>query len=353
MKKFSIFFWLGGFIVLAVLLKTFFFNGSSSGAAMAAKPASPPAMKLPAIVVQKTDVNEIIELPGNVVPVNQVVLFPEMNGKLIRYNFDQGKFVSKGTMIAELNNDEIKAQITRIEKLLENAEKVLSRQQKLKESGSTSEEELDLAQTQVQTLMADLSFQKAMLRKTQIFAPFDGILSLKPNISVGATVNTNSNMGEIIQTQPLYVDFEVPENYLSVVKEQTPIDIWRNDQLIASSKVTLVSPTVNQETRNFKARAVVNLKELKPGNYVSVKINLTLKDRIMIPTEAVTPVMSGKKVFVIKEGKSQILDVETGLRTSSQLEVLNKLKAGDTLIVQGMANLKPNTPVVGIIKTAK
>ncbi|MFQ3575141.1 MAG: efflux RND transporter periplasmic adaptor subunit [Cytophagales bacterium] len=353
MKKYSLFFWLGGFILLAVLLKIFFFSPSNPALSQVKSPSSSPAMKLPAVVLSKVDVNEVIELPGEVVPVNQVSLFPEMSGKLIKYNFDQGRFVAKGTLIAELNNDEIKAQITRIEKLIENAEKVFVRQQKLKESGSTSEEEFDMAQTQVETYKADLAFQKAMLRKTQIYAPFDGVLSLKPNISVGSTVNNSTNLGEIIQTQPYYIDFEVPENYSTSVKENTEIEIWKNNTLIQKTKVSLVSPLVFAETRNFKARAIVNQKDLKPGNYVSVKINIILKDRIMIPTESVIPVMSGKRVFLIKDGKSKNVEIETGLRTSSTVEAMNNLNTGDTLIVQGIANLKPNTPVIGIIKPKK
>jgi membrane fusion protein (multidrug efflux system) len=65
----------------------------------------------------------------------------------------------------------------------------------------------------------------------------------------------------------------------------------------------------------------------------------------MIPTESIVPVLKGKKVFIVKNGKAAEVMVQTGVRTDKKIQIIDGLQAGDSLIVSGIIALKPNAAV--------
>ena len=85
---------------------------------------------------------------------------------------------------------------------------------------------------------------------------------------------------------------------------------------------------------------------LLPGRFVTVKIRLhDIPDAIAVPTEAIVPEMGVDKVYLYKGGKAQAVEVKTGLRTESSIQIIEGLNVGDTLITSGTLQLRTDLPV--------
>ncbi|MFC2082300.1 efflux RND transporter periplasmic adaptor subunit, partial [Bacteroidota bacterium] len=117
---------------------------------------------------------------------------------------------------------------------------------------------------------------------------------------------------------------------------------------IYNGKVYAVEPKIDQNTRTVQARAYVpnERSELTPGAYVEIDIVLEeLNNAVMVPTDVIVPDIEGEKIFVYKNGKAVPVPVEIGIRTEDEMQIVSGLNVGDTLIVSGIIQLRPNASV--------
>jgi membrane fusion protein (multidrug efflux system) len=120
-----------------------------------------------------------------------------------------------------------------------------------------------------------------------------------------------------------------------------------------TAKIYAIEPEVEIATRTLKVRALADNKngKLLPGTFADVQLPLDIiKDAVVIPTEAIIPVQSGKKVFIANKGMAKEVMVETATRTDASILVLSGLKAGDTVLTSGVMSLKDEAPIVVKIK---
>ena len=115
-----------------------------------------------------------------------------------------------------------------------------------------------------------------------------------------------------------------------------------------NAKIYAIEPEVEVATRTLKIRAIADNIDGKlfPGTFADVKLPLNIiKDAIVVPSEAIVPVQSGKKVYVANMGKAKEVMVDATTRTDSSILILSGLKAGDTLITSGVMSLKHEAPI--------
>jgi len=115
-----------------------------------------------------------------------------------------------------------------------------------------------------------------------------------------------------------------------------------------NGRIYAVEPKIDQNTRTVQARALIpnDKSELTPGAYVEIDIVLeNLDQSILIPTEALVPDFEGEKVFIYKNGKAVPQLVSPGIRTEKEIQITSGLGIGDSLIVSGIIQLKPNGTV--------
>jgi membrane fusion protein (multidrug efflux system) len=120
-----------------------------------------------------------------------------------------------------------------------------------------------------------------------------------------------------------------------------------------SAKIYALEPEISVNTRTLQVRAIAENEKGKlfPGTFADVIFPLDkIKNAILIPTEAIIPIQSGKKVFISKAGKAQEVMVETGSRTAASVLILSGLKVGDTVLTSGIMSLKNDSPVKVKIK---
>ncbi len=348
---------LGGIILALVLGKLFLFpksddekGGKEKGGATASKGGKGGGGAVPVeIYLAKMEkMDNILYAPGTVVPNEEVELKAEMAGRLIQLNLREGATVKKGQLIAKINDKELQAQLAKLEynaALTRNREE---RQKKLLKIEAISQEEYEIAMNNVSTSQADRELIMAQLEKTEIRAPFSGTIGLK-NISEGAYLSPGTPVVTLVQTNPVKVDFTIPERYARDIRLGSTVQLGLDgDAARYPARVVALDPKVDENLRTQRVRAILpNPGRLfVPGMFVKVQVDLSDNSTaIMIPTDAIVPVLKGKKVFVVKNGKAQEVMVTTGLRTDTKVQVTEGLSTGDSLIVTGIMALKPDVAV--------
>jgi len=302
------------------------------------------------VVVTKT---ESFSFPlvanGSVLPNEFVQLVPEVSGRIIELNINEGSTVSKGSLLVKLNDEDLQAQLKKYKSQLEIAEKTVSRLSKLMDVNGINQQDYDQAVAQANGLKADYDFVLAQIKKTEIRAPFTGVLGLRL-VSPGAFVTPQQTLATLQEVSKLKIDFTLPEYQANQVKVGQIVKLTSNaskDTTVA--RVEAIEPRADEATRNIKFRASVQSgsSSLTAGQFVQVNISSkTDNQAILVPTQVVIPESRNKKVALIKNGKVKFQVIETGYRANDRIQVISGLAPGDTIASSGLLFLKPDAPVV-------
>ncbi len=315
------------------------------------------ALNVDGVVADYTDFANGLDITGAIEPNEAVTLKSEVSGLVTGIYFKEGANVSKGALLVKINDRDIQAQLKEVltkENLSTTNE---NRAKQLLQKGAISQEEYDTSLAELQTLKSQVALIRAQLAKTSIIAPFSGKIGLR-SISVGEYLTPASTIANLLSINPVKVSFSIPEKYASSVKANSEISFKVEGSVKNyTAKVFAIEPGIDQQTRTLqlKAAAANPNGELLPGSFTKVKLPLaTIKDAILIPTEAVIPVLNGKVVYLCKNGKAVQVPVETGVRTADKILVISGLNKGDTVLTTGAMALKPDAEVkVRIANTKK
>lgn len=285
---------------------------------------------------------------GTLLSNEEVELQSEISGKLTHIFFNEGKRVKKGQVLVKINDSELQATLKKNKSRELLARDREYRFKQLLEKNLTSQQEYDLQLSELNSVLADVEFTEAQIAKTEIIAPFDGIIGLR-SVSVGSYISPQTKIASLQSTNPMKVDFSVPQKYFGQIKEGKKILVkLSSTKKVYEGKIFAVEPKIDQNTRTLQVRAIVpNEKgELTPGAYVEIDVVLEdIESSILIPTETIVPDFEGEKVFVYKNGKASSQIVHIGVRTEREIQILSGLNIGDSLIVSGIIQLKPNGSV--------
>lgn len=296
------------------------------------------------VVLKPEPVSEIISISGTLKPFEETILMPDLTGRVVNINLPEGKFVKQGTLLVKLFDEDLQAQLRRSEAQLKIAEEKVTRQSQLVNIEGISRSDYDQTVLQVSSIKGDIGVLKAQIRKTEIIAPFDGVIGLR-NVSVGAIVTPSTSLATLRQVNKLKLDFSVPGKYSGAVKANMKISFSvQGDEKKYFAKVIATEEGIDMNTRNFKARAIVeaNSPSLVPGAFSTVELKVRENPQaLVVPTQAIIPQELVKRVIVCKNKKAVFVPVKTGVRQSSNIEVLSGLNAGDTVVTTGILFIKP------------
>jgi len=306
------------------------------------------AVPVNVFVVGRESIDNQIFASGTVLPNEEVMLMAEISGRLIKLNIQEGAYIQKGQLIAKINDRELKAQLQKVGFNQELAQKVEARQKKLLNVEAINLEDYDVTTNNIRVLDAEKEVIESQLEKTEIRAPFSGRIGLK-NISEGAYVAPGTPIATLVQSNPVKIDFSVPEKYSPNIRNGNFVRFnLDSDPSTYNAKIIAIDPKVDETLRTLRVRAVAQnpAGRFVPGMFVKIMANLDAnKSAMMIPTEAIVPVLKGKKVFIVKNGKAQEIMVTTGVRTDKKIQIIEGLQPGDSLITSGIIAIKANTAV--------
>lgn len=301
-----------------------------------------------AIVVKPQLLADEIFINGSLLPDEEVNLSFETSGKITEINFEEGTAVKKGELLAKVNDSPLQAQLQKLLAQVKLAENRVYRQNTLLERDAVSKEAYELVKTELATLNADIELIQANIAQTELRAPFDGIIGLR-QVSVGSYASPSTIVARLTKISPLKVEFSVPERYASDVKVGAKLAFFLSgEQDSFEAKVYARESGIDVATLTLTLRALYPNSDgrILPGRYATVQLDKqVIQDAIAIPSEAIVPEMGKDKVFLYKSGKAQPVEIITGLRTESLVQVVRGVEPGDTVIVSGTLQLRTALPV--------
>lgn len=301
-------------------------------------------------------------LPGQLIPFNEVNIFPRVNGFVKQIYVDRGSVVKKGQLMVTLEAPEMQSQLqaanSRFLQAQGNAIASKEKYQRLKEAakepGSVSPLELDNAMNQwkgdeaiAQSEKSNVASVRTMLGYLNLYAPFDGMI-VQRNVSPGALVApgkaTDQPMLILQDTRKLRLQVSIPEDYVDKVDLNQPVtfvfDALPGQQ--HSAKISRSANALGSMRQEAIEIDVINTNgRLKPGMYAEVTIPmLSGAKSLLVPSSAIVRSTEHQYVVVDRDGKAHLVDVKTGLVSQDSTEVFGDLKANEKIVVNARDNIE-------------
>lgn len=340
-------------IIIAALSLLISSCGSKSG--NAATPAGRPGgmITVNGVVVQPQPLDNIVRSSGTVLASESVDLTAEAAGRIEEILFTEGSHVQKNQLLVKINDDDLRAQLKKTELQIQLAVEQEKRQRQLFEISGISQEQYEIAVNQVNTLKADRDNLAAMIRKREIRAPFEGRIGLR-YVSEGGYVSSSTRIASIQKIDLLKVDFSIPEKYSQHVMVGDLVQFNSEEtKMKFTGTLYAIEPKIDPTTRTLQLRALIDNREesIFPGSYVQIELRLkNIPDALMVPTQAIIPVLKGQSVFVKRNGVAVPRTVKTGIRTASAVQITDGIAAGDTILTTGLMQLRDGMPVNVVIR---
>jgi membrane fusion protein (multidrug efflux system) len=231
---------------------------------------------------------------------------------------------------------------------VELAERAEARQKQLLSDGVISKETYDVALGELNVLRAELQLIEAQLEKTEVRAPFGGVIGLRW-VSPGSYLSSQTRIASLNDLDPVKLDFTVPEKYsaLLTVGEEISFTVEGSDRDFPGT-IFAIEPSIDPQSRSLRMRARCPNSEgiLVPGAFANVDLVLrSIPDALTVPSIAVVPELGGKKVFVYEDGRAQPRSVSTGIRSDVEVQVTDGLSEGDLVITSGILQMRPGLEV--------
>ncbi|MFI5132970.1 MAG: efflux RND transporter periplasmic adaptor subunit [Chitinophagales bacterium] len=307
------------------------------------KPKEAPPTVVDVIIASPQTISNVIEANGTVVANEYTELHPEVSGRLTYLNVQEGNHVAQGTVIARINDADLVAQAQKSKVQLELAQQTEERLKKLLDVNGVNQSDYDAALNQVNSLKADIAYTQTLIDKTVIKAPFSGVLGLR-QVSPGAYVSPSTIIASIQQFDKVKVDFTLPEQYSNIIKKGNTVDVQVDAVGGTKKKATIIAiePQINQSSRNLMVRTILQDGTANPGAFVKVYVQADVnKKAIMVPSNSVIPDDKNNQLVLVKGGKASFVNVQTGLRQASNVEIVSGVNPGDTVVVTGVLFARP------------
>ena len=314
---------------------------------------SMPPMPAETSVVSRERVFDRFEAVGSIEAGEAITVVSEIDAAVTSLPFHEGQPVARGTVLARLDDSQLKAEVDRAEATRDQAKSSYDRVKEVVEQKAGSAQDMDDAAAALKVADANLALARTRLSKTRIVAPFSGVVGSK-KVSPGAYLRAGTAITDLAQIAELKVIFSAPERYLSTLKRGSEVTVstpaFPNSLL--SGRIDVVDPVLDPGTRSAQVIARVRNPrgEFRPG--MSANVSAVLSERmnaLTIPNEAVFA--EGNQTFVYVVGPDSTVArtaVQLGTRLSDVVEVVNGLEPGARIVVAGHQKLFDKARVIPI-----
>lgn len=282
------------------------------------------------------------------------ILKPQVAGRIIKLNVEEGQFVKTGQVLAVIEPDkqdiQIESQlslINQLENVYINKKSIYERRKQLYEKELISKEEFENSKTDMEVALNQLNQAKANLkefsrqkRETLIKAPFDGYVG-KRMINVGDYVDTQTQTFYILKLNPIWAVFQLPQQYIKNINVGSIVKVEIDGFETTDAKVEYISPSLTQNNL-FEVKAVIDNKDgaLKENMYAKVKIVIQKEKGFKIPEEAVQ--LAGNESFILLARNSKAVKVPVKVLDQGfgYVYIAADINPDDKVIVSNIMNLK-------------
>jgi membrane fusion protein (multidrug efflux system) len=295
--------------------------------------------------------NHFLELQGDVATKQNVLIYPEMQGTLQRVLVKSGQSVSKGQLLATIDDGGMGSQLAQLETQTTLAKTTFERQERLWNQKIGSEIQYLQAKTNFEAAESSVKQIRSQLGRSSIRAPFSGIIDdvIKDQGTVVAP-GPGSEVFRIINLSDMYIEVDVPESYLSDIKKGNLAKVYfpvLGDTII--SEIRQTSNFINPGNRAFTVEvAVPNINDaIKPNLTAKVSLNDYSADAaILVPQGIISENADGQQYLYVANDKednkatAKRRIITTGRTQGNMVEVLSGITEGDLLIKEGARSVK-------------
>ena len=306
--------------------------------------------------VKDTLFKHYIEIQGSVNTKENILVYPQFSGAVVSLNVKAGQKVSKGQVLATIEDGGLRAQLAQMETQAQLAKTTFERQERLWNQKIGSEIQYLQAKTNMESQLKAVSQLRSQVEKTFVKAPFSGVAD-EVLIEVGQVVSPGVPLMRVVNLGEMYVSAEVPESYLSKLKEGTAVNVFlKTIGKEYQGKVRQVGQHINPNNRSFSIEISLPNSDnlLRPNQVAVLKIEDYVNPKaLLIPESIIQTNAKGEKILYtlvapadskgITTVKKQI--VETGLVSNSWVELKSGIVSNAAVIKDGVKNMRDGIKV--------
>ncbi len=308
------------------------------------------------IMAKDTLFNHYLELQGNVETKKNIVLYPEMSGILTRVYVKKGQKVSKGQILARIDDGGLSQQLSQIEVQTQLAKTTFDRQKRLWDQKIGSEIQYLEAKTNFEAQQNAVNQIKRQLAKTTINAPFSGIIDDVITEQGSVATPGQTAIIRIVNLNDMYIETEVPERYIPNITKGKNVEVYFPVLgKTITTKIRQVGNYINPNNRSFTVEVSIPSEggTVKPNLTAKVKINdYTNEKAILIPQSIISENAEGDQyTYVTSEKDAQNIAqarrviIKTGKTQGDFIEIIEGITNGDAIISEGARSVKDGQKV--------
>jgi membrane fusion protein, multidrug efflux system len=319
-----------------------------------AKRNASPAQTVTAMIVSYSDWQPEVTAVASVRAVHGVNITTEIAGLVRSIEFRSGDDAKEGQLLVQLNADADVATLHSLEAAADLAATVYARDKEQYEAQAISQAQLDADAADLKNKRAAAASQAATVAKKSLRAPFAGRLGIT-TVMPGQYLNTGDKVVSLSSLDPVYVDFNLPQEQLAQVHTGLTVRVTSDafPKETFTGKITAIDPAIDTTSRNFMAEATVDNPKhlLMPGMFARAAVLAGAQQRYLtLPQTAITYNPYGSTVFLVVKDASgkptaQQTFVTTGATRGDQVAVLAGVREGDDVVTSGQLKLKNGSPL--------
>ena len=328
----------------------------SAGGAGGFGGGGPMAIPVEVAAARADTVRDEIAATGQIEAVQAIDLRPEVEGRIMAILIREGQEVEEGTPLVKVDDAQLKAQVAQLEAQRDLAQQALARAKELAQENASSAADLEKAEAEARSAQAQYDLQRIRLERTTVRAPFTGVVGQR-YVSLGDYVTTSTKLVSLQTVNPQRASFEVPERFARTVHigQRVSFRVAAIPGRDFTGEVDFVDPVVQLPGRTIlvKARVPNGQRLLQPGMFIEARLVTAVRpNAVVVPEEAVVPAEGSNAVWAVVDGKADRREVTLGVRKPGFVEVTSGVKAGEQVVVGGLALLAPGAPVRPLEKHA-
>lgn len=334
---------------------------ASSGAPAAGGPTRPVTVEVAKVQIMK--LTDDAQAVGSLRSRQSVMLRPEVSGRITQLNFRDGERVRKGQLLVQFDDQLQLAQIKQSQAELSIAQANHKRNQELLAQNFVSQRSLDESAANLEVAQAKLALARATAERLKILAPFDGIAGIR-NVNVGDYLKDGTDIVNLEDIDTVYVDYRLPERYQTQLRpgQKATVELDALPGRRFEARVQAVDPLIDANGRSIGVRASITNQQLllRPGMFARVSTVFGVREKaLVIPEEAIVPQAGRQFVMKLVPGPdndtlvSQRVPVKVGIRRPGQVEILEGLKEGDTVVTAGQQRLQRDGSPVRVLELGR
>lgn len=298
--------------------------------------------------VKLGSISSVIELGSTLESESEAIVYSESAGLILEVLVEEGDRVSKGQILALLENDEEKVNATEAESKYKLESARLKRSEDLYSSKLINEQDYEKARFDLS--QSKLSWEKAKIRleNTIVRSTIDGVVTERM-AKIGNRATNNAKLFEVMNLDDLFAEVNVPGLYLNRIApgQEAIIESSVLDGMTFDGHVKLVSRVIDPQSGTFRVKVALDGDSaVFPGLFVNVQVILdTRYDVVVLPKDAIVYEGDRKFVFVVRSGIAEKVLLEVGYSSGNSVEVVSGVNREDSVIVVGQSALKDGSSV--------